>query len=33
MEFIYYRNIFNFLPLSGKKGPFGGILLAISSIL
>ena len=33
MEFIYYRNIFNLLPLSGKKGPFGGILLVINLIL
>ena len=33
MEFIYCRNIFNLLPLSGKKGPFGGILPAINLIL
>ena len=33
MEFIYYCNISNFLSLSGKKGPFGGILLTINLIL
>ena len=33
IKFIYYRNIFNLLPLNGKKGPFGGILPAINLIL
>ena len=33
IKFIHYYNIFNLLPLSRKKGPFGGILLTINLIL
>ena len=33
IEFIFYCNISSFLPLNGKKGPFGDILLTINLIL